>query len=111
MCAPPPPLTQEVVHGVGVKGQEISAVPDVVRVLEGRGQGQSCWDRGSQLASESGAHMCVLQSFNSPSLRTYHPCLQEMANKQVSLMQGDENSETRVIVNLETRSGRASWWR
>lgn len=55
---------------------------------------------------------CVCASvINSPSLRTYHPCLQEMADKQVILMQGDENSETRGPVNLETRSGRASWWR
>ena len=76
-----------------------------------KGQGQSCWDWGSQLVSASGARVCVLRSFNSPSLRTYHPCLQEMANKQVILTQGDENSETRGTVNLEMRSGRASWWR
>lgn len=30
------PLTQEVIHGVGVQGQEFGPVPDVVRVLGGR---------------------------------------------------------------------------
>ena len=94
---------------MGVKGQEISAVPDIVRVLEGRASVRHAGTGGVSWA-ESGARMCVLQSFNSPSLRTYHPCLQEMANKQVILMQGDENSETRGTVNLETRSGRAPWW-
>lgn len=34
--APHPPLTQEVVHAVGVKGQEFGAVPDIVGVLGGK---------------------------------------------------------------------------
>lgn len=53
-----PPLTQEVVHGVGVKGQEISAVPDVVRVLEGRARVSHAGTGGVSWSQRLG-HVCV----------------------------------------------------
>lgn len=41
------PLTQEVVHGVKIKGQELRAVPDKVRVLGGRAQVSKAGDAQS----------------------------------------------------------------
>lgn len=58
MSTPPPPLTQEVVHGVGVKGQEISAVPDIVRVLEGRASVRQAGTGGVSWAQSLGHHVC-----------------------------------------------------
>ena len=81
---PPLPLTQEVVHGVGVESQEFSAVPDIVRVLEGRA-GVSHAQTGGVIRTgpESGSRECIcfFQSFNNPSLGTYHPSLPKMANR------------------------------